>query len=410
MLGWSFSIGKVFGVELRLHAFWVLLLALSVAWASSLELPFARGLALWLLLLLAVAVREIARCLAAAWFSLDLRSILLLPTGGIFTYGSTDSLTRAATPRIQRRMALVGPVASFTFGAVLAAVILTISPTVNLYELRWVTPVHLLRAMIWVNLLLGALNLLPAWPLDGGRVVRSGLLQRRRPPAKGRRVRPARAQSIREISRARAQISRLVLLGSADGPPSARILSTLGPLIAMVLIVSGLLYVNWWVIMAGLGIFLGAQIERQGLLVRADLDQVLVKDVMLTEYSVLSASSTLEDALERARHSLQDVFPVVRGGSMVGAIGRQTILENIQISGNSYVQGVMTRSFPTASPAEQILQALSRISTPSGQATQIVPVVEGERIVGIITPQNLQRSMAILPSRPPAQPRTKDED
>ncbi len=407
MLGWSFSIGKIFGVELRLHAFWVLLLGLSVAWASSLELPFARGLALWLLLLLAVAVREIARSLAAAWFSLDLRSILLLPTGGIFTFGSTESLTRAATPRIQRRMALVGPLASFSFSAILAAIILTISPTVNLYELRWVTPVHLLRTMVWVNLLLGALNLLPAWPLDGGRVMRSGLMDRRRKDASSPAVTPPASP---QISRARAQVSRLVLLGSASGPPSARILATLGPLIAMVLIISGLLYVNWWVIMAGLGIFLGAQIERQGLLVRADLDQVLVKDVMLTDYSVISASSTLEDALERARHSLQDVFPVVRGGSLVGAIGRQTILENIQVSGNSYVQGVMTRTFPTASPAEPLVQALGRIATPASQSTQLVPVVEGDRIVGIITPQNLQRSMAILPSKPGSSSRVPEED
>ena len=407
MLGWSFSIGKVFGVELRLHAFWVLLLGLSVAWASSLELAFGRGLALWLLLLLAVAVREIARSVAAAWFSLDLRSILLLPTGGIFTFGSTESLTRAATPRIQRRMALVGPLANFSFGAILAAIILTISPTVNLYELRWVTPVHLLRTMVWVNLLLGALNLLPAWPLDGGRVMRSGLIDRRQKDAAPRAETPSASP---QMSRARAQVSRLVLLGSASGPPSARILSTLGPLIAMVLLISGLLYVNWWVIMAGLGIFLGAQIERQGLLVRADLDQVLVKDVMLTDYSVISASSTLEDALERARHSLQDVFPVVRGGLLVGAIGRQTILENIQMSGNSYVQGVMTRTFPTAIPTEPLVQALGRIATTTGQSTQLVPVIEGDRIVGIITPQNLQRSMAILPSKPGSSTRVQDED
>ena len=103
--------------------------------------------------------------------------------------------------------------------------------------------------------------------------------------------------------------------------------------------------------------------------------------------------------MERARHSLQDVFPVVRGGSLVGAIARHTILENIQMTGNSYIQGLMTRTFTTATPAEPLIQALGRISGPSNQAAQLVPVVEGERIVGIITPQNLQRSMAILPSR-----------
>jgi Zn-dependent protease/predicted transcriptional regulator len=396
MLGWSFSIGRVFGVEVRLHAFFLLLLALSIAWSTAEGLMFPRGLALWLLLLLAVAVREIARALAAAWFSLDLRGILLLPTGGIFTYANPDSLTRAASPRIQHRMALVGPAASFVFSLVLAAIILAISPNVDLYSLKWVTPAHLLRTLVWVNLLLGAVNLLPAWPLDAGRVMRSQLASRAANSAEPAPEPVATPTSVRN----RAELARLAILRYSPGSP--RIFATLGPIIALVLVVSGLLSVNWWFIMAGIAIFLGAQIERQGLLLRTDLDQVLVRDIMLTDFSVLSASSTLEDALERSRHSLQDVFPVVRGGQLVGAIGRHTILENIQISGNGYIQGLMTRTFPTAAPAEPIIQALSRFTGPNIQSAQLVPVVEGDRIVGIITPQNLQRSMAILPPRPPA--------
>jgi Zn-dependent protease/predicted transcriptional regulator len=395
MLGWSFSIGKIFGVEVRLHAFFLLLLVLSVAWSSAEGLIFPRGVMLWLLLLLAVAVREIARALAAAWFSLDLRSVLLLPTGGIFTYANPDSLTRAASPRVQRRMALVGPLASFAFSLILIAIILTIAPAVDLYSLKWVTPAHLLRTLVWVNLLLGAVNLLPAWPLDAGRLMRSQLAGRAQPSAPP--VEPSPAARRDAPARPRASLAML-----RSGPSSFRLLASIGPGIALILVVSGLIYVNWWFIMAGIAIFLGAQIERQGLLLRTDLDQVFVRDVMLTDYSVLSASSTLEDALDRSRHSLQDVFPVVRGGQLVGAIGRHTILENIQINGNSYVQGLMNRSFPTATPSEPIIQALSRFTGPNINSAQLVPVVEGDRIVGIITPQNLQRSMAILPSKPPA--------
>ncbi len=401
MLGWSFSIGRVFGVELRLHSFFVLLLALSIAWSSAEGLPFPRGLALWLLLLLAVFVREAARSLAATWFSLDLRSILLLPTGGIPTYANAESLTRAASPRIQKRMAIVGPIASFAFGGILIAIILTVSPTVDLFHLRWVTPSHLLRTMVWVNFLLGALNLLPAWPLDAGRVLRTEMAARPSPPTP--------ATPIPETSRARTQLARLSVFTSPSDPSRLRVLATLGPAIAMLLLAFGLLSTNWWAIMAGIGIFLAAQVERQGLLLRTDLDQVLVRDIMLTDYSVLSASLTTEDALDHARHSLQDVFPVVRGGSLVGAIARHTILENIQLTGNSYIQGLMTRTFAVASPAEPLVQALSRISGPANQATQLIPVVDGDRIVGIITPQNLSRSMAILPAKSPAPTRPSDD-
>jgi CBS domain-containing protein len=124
------------------------------------------------------------------------------------------------------------------------------------------------------------------------------------------------------------------------------------------------------------------------------VDSVRMKDVMLTEYTTLSASATLEDALEQAIHSLQDVFPVVRAGNLVGAVSRQGIFEALQTEGNGYVQGVMTRSFHTAQPDDSLLKTLQRIT--NGVGAQLVPVVEGERVIGIITPQNLSQSMSIL--------------
>jgi hypothetical protein len=92
----------------------------------------------------------------------------------------------------------------------------------------------------------------------------------------------------------------------------------------------------------GAFVLLGAHMENQGLLVQSDVDTVRMRDVMLTQFSTLSASDTLEDALQRAVHTLQDVFPVVRGGNLVGAVSRQNIVEALATSGNSYVQGVMT--------------------------------------------------------------------
>jgi len=118
---------------------------------------------------------------------------------------------------------------------------------------------------------------------------------------------------------------------------------------------------------------------------------------MLTEFSTLSASDTLEDALQRSVHTLQDVFPVVRGANLVGAVSRQSIMEALQSSGNGYVQGVMTRSFQTAQPDDSLVKTLRRIM--SGQSTQMVPILEGDRIVGIITPQNLNHALGLLSQR-----------
>jgi CBS domain-containing protein len=229
---------------------------------------------------------------------------------------------------------------------------------VDLLGQPWISPGHILRALVWMNLLLGAVNLLPAFPLDGGRVFRGEF-------AKG----PSDLKGSRKVA-------------------------GLGQIIAVVLIVAGLVGGSMWLPIMGAFVLLGAHMENQGLLLQTDVDSVRMRDVMLTQFSTLSASDTLEDALQRAVQTLQDVFPVVRGGNLVGAVSRQNIVEALSTTGNSYVQGVMTRSFQTALADDSLVATLRRIM--GGQGAQLVPVMEGERIVGIITPQNLAHSMGLL--------------
>jgi Zn-dependent protease len=367
MRGWSFPIGRFLGVDVRIHTFFLLLLGLSVSYASMIGVTGGRGLALWLLLLLAVAVREIARALGAAWFGLDLRSILLLPIGGLFSYATPEATELAATPEMQKRMAVIGPIANISFGLLLAAMVLTVAPDVNLYERPWMSPSHLLRAAVWVNLLLGAVNLLPASPLDGGRVFRGEF---------------AKTRGVIKGSRAAAGLGQAVAYGLILG--------------GMAMMVSGMTTGMWLLVLGGF-VMIGAHMEDQGILLQTDVDAVRMRDVMLTQFSMLSASDTLEDALQRSVHTLQDVFPVVRGANLVGAVSRQSIVEALHSDGNGYVQGVMTRSFQTAQPDDSLVKTLRRIM--AGKGAQMVPVLDGDRIVGIITPQNLAHSMGLLNQR-----------
>lgn len=376
MRGWSFPVGRYFGVEVRIHAFFLLLLALAVSVGSLAGATPGRVLALWLLLLFAVVVREIARSLAAAWYGLDLRGILLLPTGGLMTYGTLEATERASNPGMQRRMAVVGPLASIGFGLLLAGVILASAPGLNLLARPWIAPSHLLRAMVWLNLLLGAINLLPAFPLDGGRVFRVGLTGGP-PEGKERRISGRQAAGI--------GTGRAGAWGLGTG---------LGQWISIALVIAGLLMANLWLVIMGAFVLIGAHMENQGLLVQNDVETVRMRDIMLTQFSTLSASDTLEDALQRAVHTLQDVFPVVRGANLVGAVSRQIIVEALASEGNGYVQGVMTKSFQTAAPDDSLVNTLRRIV--GGQGAQLVPVMDGERIVGIVTPQNLSQSMGLL--------------
>ena len=364
MRGWSFPVGRFLGVEVRIHAFFVLLLGMSISFGSILSGSGSSGLGLWLMLLSAVLIREIARATVCAWFGLDIRSILLMPTGGLPIFASQDDTARASSPRIERWLAVAGPLANVLAGVLLFGFIAGVSPEVHLLARPLVSPSVLLRSLIWVQILLGAIHLLPAFPLDGGRILRS------------------------ELARAGARTK------SDEGLKLSQQAVMLGQLIAGGLIVLGWIMNNLIVVMAGLSVFAAAHLEDQGVLLQTKVDSVRMKDVMLTEFSTLSASATLEDALDQAIHTLQDVFPVVRAGNLVGAVSRQGIFEALQTEGNGYVQGVMTRSFHTAQPDDSLLKTLQRITT--GHGAQLVPVVEGERVVGIITPQNLSQSMSVL--------------
>jgi Zn-dependent protease/predicted transcriptional regulator len=361
MRGWSFSIGRFLGVEIRIHTFFLLLLGLAISYSSVSGSSGPRGFVLWLILLMAVMVREIARAIAAAWYGLELRSVLLLPTGGLQQYATPEASDRAATPEIGKRLGIVGPLANLLFGFLLGAIILTVAPEISLIEKPWMTPAHLIRALVWVNLLLAAINLLPAAPLDGGRIFRGEF---------------ARNHGLMKGSRAAAG---------------------LGQIVGVLLAITGCILPNMWLIMIGGFVFIGAHMDDASMLLNNENDPVRMRDVMLTNFSTLSASDTLEEALQSSVHTLQDVFPVVRGGNLVGAVSRQGIVEALQAEGNGYVQGVMTRSFQTAQPDDSLVTTLRRIM--AGQGAQLVPVLDGDRIVGIITPQNLAQSMGLLNAR-----------
>jgi CBS domain-containing protein/Zn-dependent protease len=361
MRGWSFSVGGVLGVEIRIHMFFALLLVVSVSYTSVAGVSVMRGVALWLLLLLAVAVREVARGIAAAWWGLELRALLLLPTGALPSFATQEDSDRAGSARVQRKFALVGPIANVLVGLLFAGFVLGMSPELGIWDLMqrpWITPIHLLRSLIWMQLLLGMINLLPAFPLDGGRVLRG------------------------EFARAGGGLKR------------TRRAAGLSQMVAIALIVAGFLMNNLLLLIAGVFVLTFAHVEDQGGLLESAVAAVRMRDVMLTEFSTLSASATLEDAVASAVHTLQDVFPVVRGRNLVGAVSRQGIFEALETNGNGYVQGVMTRSFHTAQPGDSLVQTLQRITT--GIGAQLVPVVEDGRVVGIITPQNLSQSMVIL--------------
>ncbi len=368
MRGWSFPLGRWMGVDLRIHAFFLLLLGLCLLSTNLVNVQSWRAIMLWLILLLAVVVREVARVIVAAYHGVQLRSILLLPIGGLFSYANPDSAERASEGSVQASMALVGPLANFGFAIAVGTLIAGAAPQVALFAKPWVTPMHLMRSVVWLNVILGILNFIPAYPLDAGRMLRGGF-SRTRGAAQATRA----ASGVGQILGAVAVLGGIALLFV----PNSGLGTSLSP----------------WLIMGGFFIFIGAQLEDQGLMFQSVVDTVTMRDVMLTDFSTLAPSDTLEDALYKAIHSLQDEFPVVRDANLVGIVSRQGILEALRSEGNGYVQSVMSRTFQVAQPNDSLGSMIRRMA---GGRMSLVPVTEEGKVIGIVTLQNLMHSMGML--------------
>ena len=344
------------GVEMRIHTFFLLLAV--VCLGLSAQDGALRGLALFFILVAAVVVRETARILVAAWLGLQLRAILLLPIGGMFAYANPESQESANQGGAQFAIAFAGPLANGIAALVLAATFLGASGNVNLFGHPWISSGHLLRSIIWMQAGLGMLHLLPAYPLDCGRLLRGSF---------------ARNHGL---------------------APAGRAVTGLGQLLALAAMVGGMLLHSPWLIIAGFFIMIGAQVEDQGVFFQSVVDTVRMREVMLTDFATLSPSDTLADALVRCVHSLQEDFPVVRGPQLVGIVSRQRIVDALRSDGNGYVQSVMSRAFQVAQPEDTLGTTIRRITT--GRGLSLIPVTESGRVVGIVSVQNLMSSMSLL--------------
>jgi Zn-dependent protease/CBS domain-containing protein len=361
MRSFSIHVGRLFGVEVRLHLTF-LILPLFVFWTEYTVHPTANGprdLALVGIILACVAAHEIGHMLVARCAGLVAKAVILLPLSGVTVFDESRTQPVQTSDEAWKRdvrIALTGPLVNLLFAAVAAGLIWVTIPGANLWQWPFLQSGNLPRSLVWANLYLAGLNLLPAYPLDGGRILRAYF---------ARTVDPA------------AATRRAVSISHA---------------MAMLLMVAGL-FSNTWLTMIGVIIFSAAQLEERAVIFQSVLDNVRLEEVMLTDFAILSPADTLEDALDKAVHSLQDDFPVVRGGDMVGVISRQRILEALRAEGNGYVQAVMNKLFEVSMRKESLASAFRKLTA---RNLSIIPIVEEERLIGIVTLQNLMHSMALL--------------
>ncbi|HLY92265.1 MAG TPA: site-2 protease family protein [Candidatus Angelobacter sp.] len=357
MRNWSFFIGRFAGVDFRLHVTFFFLLIFFLLGEIGRGGPgtLLRSSILTLLALIALLLHELGHAWVAARQGFPVKAVVLLPIGGVAIGDPSVQVDSARSLRRETLIALAGPLVNAILAAITAAILLSRGPGSALLAPPLVSGVNLGISFFWINTFLFGLNLLPAFPLDGGRILRAWLAQR------------------------------------MEFPQATRRAVTIGHIFAGLLMFAGV----WvqWLMLVGVFIFMAAQMEERTMMFQSVVEAVHMEDIMLTEFSILSPADTLEDALNKAVHSLQDDFPVVSGGDLVGVITRQSIVERLRREGNGYVQGAMNKAFEIASRGESLGSAFRKLTS---RGLSLIPVVEQEHLVGIVTLQHLMHSMGLL--------------
>ncbi len=284
----SFPIARVAGIEVRVHFTFFLLLALFAYAGPAAGFDNAFMAVAWVLAVFGcVLVHEFSHCIVARRRGGEVHEILLMPLGGI------SKLERLPErPADEFAIAIAGPIASF--GIAIAAGLACIATGRALVPIDLVAGAWFAR-LAWLNLILGAFNLLPAFPLDGGRVFRS-LLERR-----------------------------------LDLESATIIATRVGHAFAAALVVVGILF-DIWLALIGLFVYFGASAEqtativhlrlrghRVGELMRIDLDR-LAPFAGLASNGVAPNDQLSDEIVARVASAPDRQLPVVKSGQLVGVL------------------------------------------------------------------------------------------
>jgi Zn-dependent protease len=345
---WSFNIGRFAGIDVKMHFTFLLLLAW-VAFAhwqrtQSLSAVMA-GVAFILAIFLCVALHEYGHALMARQYSIKTRDITLLPIGGV------ARLEQIPTQPVQELwVALAGPAVNVVIAVGLFAWLM-ISSTLEPLSGLTVTAGPFLERIMVVNIFLVLFNLIPAFPMDGGRILRALLSMK--------------------MNHARA----------------TQIAASIGQGLAVVFGLIGLLY-NPFLLFIAFFVWIGAAQEAVVSQLKSAVDGIPVEQAMITDFRTLDRNDTLQAAMQLTLSGAQKDFPVIRSDGHVEGILTQTkLLEALTSNGQSAsVNSVAENRFITVDSRDMLDTAFSKLNDCE---CHTLPVVRDGKLVGLVTMDNL---------------------
>ena len=363
-MAWSFKLFSVAGTAVRIHLTFFLLLAwiAAIHYNSGGTAAAIDGVLFILLLFACVVLHEFGHVFAARRYGIRTSDVTLLPIGGL---ASLERMPEKPSQEIF--VALAGPAVNLVIALVLVVVLGARFDLSQMTQLQEATST-LMGRVAAANVALFVFNLIPAFPMDGGRVLRA-------------------------------------LLATQLGYTRAtRVAATIGQGLAFVFALLGLMGSPLLILIA-VFIFLAASGEAGYVQVREYTRGYLASHAMITNFETLSPSSSIDDAAGLLLRTTQQEFPVVDGaGSLRGVLTRQALISTLQSSGGATpVIEAMDREVPTV-PENACLDNVFQLL--QGSRRSLVGVVDPrQRLVGYITAENLSELIMIQSSRaahPPA--------
>jgi Zn-dependent protease/CBS domain-containing protein len=344
---WSLRVGRILGTEVKIHlTFFVLLGVVGVSqWLAGHSLAAAaEGLLFVCGVFLCVLLHEYGHVLAARSFGIQTHDITLLPIGGVARLERMPE-----KPGQELVVALAGPLVNVVIASGLLAGLVISGHWQPLGSMS-TTHGGLLERLVAVNGLLAVFNLLPAFPMDGGRVLRALLALR-------------------------MDYVRATGIAAKIGQGMALILGGIG------------LFANPMLILIAGFVWFGAAQEAAAVRLRSRLSGYRVREAMQTEFRVVTPQTSLAEAAGHLVATAQRDFPVVEGGQVLGMLSQARLLEALgQRGADASVASVM-RSPVEALDASDLLESVMAHS--GGEMRSAWPVISEGRLVGLLTAENL---------------------
>jgi len=347
---WSLPLGRLFGIPIKVHFTFFFLLAYVYYEFAHNGKSHAAGLvavALTCILFACVLAHEIGHSLVARFFGTRTRSIVLLPIGGV---ALLEQIPRE--PYKEILIALAGPFVSAVLAALFFAAGLAVQAEITL-DFADITLGTCLSSLFLINAILVAFNLIPAFPMDGGRVFRG-------------------------------------ILSLAFGWERGTIWAVrVGQTLAFGFIVFSFFANHLGLLLVGFFILFGAGEEGRLTRIRAALEGAVAAHAMRRTFAVLSPDETLRNAVLKVVSCNQDDFPVVAGGALLGMARHDAMLQGLERHDPStpiaeFVSTRFTSTEPGA-PLEELYVLLAR----SDRRT--IPVIDGGAIVGLLSLEQINR-------------------